>query len=242
MKKVLLLQLREDSRPNQNEYEAVLRHGGLDSRQVQRVQMHVEDFDDLDMHDYAAVIVGGGPYDVSKPADGKTARQQYVEMTLKKHIDTIYEYDIPYMGICYGLGVLVDSLGGVVSSDYTEAVGPINLQLTDAGREDRLFSECHMAAALVGHHEGIHQLPHGAILLASSSTCPVQAIRVKQNIYGLQFHPELDTVGLAIRLEAYKHHGYFKPEEFDEIMDSASIVSLSQAHQVVRVFCQKLTN
>ena len=57
--------------------------------------------------------------------------------------------------------------------------------------------------------------------LAASSTCPVQAFRVGRNVYATQFHPELDIEGLCLRIDVYRHSGYFAPEEADDIKEMA---------------------
>jgi len=33
----------------------------------------------------------------------------------------------------------------------------------------------------------------------------------------MQFHPELDDTALLSRIDAYKHHGYFRPEDAEEV-------------------------
>ena len=63
--------------------------------------------------------------------------------------------------------------------------------------------------------------PEGAVLLASSSSCPVQSFRMGRNVYATQFHPELDGDGLALRIETYRHHGYFEPDELDGLLAMA---------------------
>ena len=61
-------------------------------------------------------------------------------------------------------------------------------------------------------------MPNGGTLLASSERCPIQMIRFGKNVYATQFHPELDAEGIILRIQIYKHHGYFKPEESDNMI------------------------
>ena len=72
--------------------------------------------------------------------------------------------------------------------------------------------------AFLGHKEAVSRLPHGAVLLASSAACPVQAFRLGRNVYATQFHPELDVEALLERIEVYRHHGYFDPAELAEVL------------------------
>ena len=64
-------------------------------------------------------------------------------------------------------------------------------------------------AAYGGHKEAMVALPAGAVQLATSQACPVQAFRVGSNVYATQFHPELDLEGICTRIEVYKNAGYF---------------------------------
>jgi len=66
--------------------------------------------------------------------------------------------------------------------------------------------------AFVGHKEALQELPRGGVHLIEGAACPFQMIRVGENIYATQFHPEADSDGVAVRIEAYKDKGYFPPE------------------------------
>lgn len=239
MKKLLLLQSREDKIADTNEYQAILQYGNLVPAMVREVKMISENLEGINVHDYAAIMVTGGPFDFSKPDINKSERQHYIEKFLEQIINTAYEHDIPYLGICYGLGVLVGSLGGKVSHDHPENVGPVRLKLTAEGKKDWLFYDCNAADVIVGHKDSVEALPDGAVLLASSENCGVQAIRVNENLYGVQFHPELDIYGLSVRLNAYRHHGYFDPSEYDEIMNIVGNSSLDKARNIITKFCTK---
>lgn len=237
MKNILLLQTRQGDLAV-NERDAIAQYGGIHARTITAINMLDQPFSGLNIHDYCAIIVGGGPFDVSKPMRSKSSLQLAVEATLTDHILQIYQHDIPYLGLCYGLGMLVQALGGVVSNEQSENVQIADIAITKQGSTDNLFSACGATMqAIVGHHESVAQLPKSATLLASSQQCTVQAVRFKNNIYGTQFHPELDVYGLAMRLEAYRHHGYFSPEEFDDIIYSAKQANLEQSHQILQRFC-----
>ena len=90
----------------------------------------------------------------------------------------------------------------------------MEITLTDEGRQDQLLGGLSDPfTAFLGHKEAVSRLPDGAVLLASSATCPVQAFRIGTNVYATQFHPELDLDGIITRVEAYRHFGYFEPHE-----------------------------
>ena len=79
---------------------------------------------------------------------------------------------------------------------------------------------------------GLKIVPEGVVELASNDAC-VQMVRIKNNIYGVQFHPELDPAGLALRIFAYKNAGYFAPEEADELITAARASDVSDEATLV---------
>ncbi|WP_329405872.1 glutamine amidotransferase [Nocardia vinacea] len=219
-KPCLVLQLRPERPAADDEYRAVLRMADLAEGDTVRVQMDQE-FPDIDLDDYSAVIVGGGPSNVSSPDAEKYTYQRTFEPKLKKLMTEIVGRDFPYLGACYGLGILADVLGGEVSfQQYSEPVGAQTIDLTEHGRTDPLLAGIpRIFRAFVGHKEACQEVPPGAVLLAGSADCPVQMIRVGQHVYATQFHPELDSDGLALRIEVYRHAGYFEPHEAEDLIE-----------------------
>jgi GMP synthase (glutamine-hydrolysing) len=61
--------------------------------------------------------------------------------------------------------------------------------------------------AFVGHKEAVQSLPAGCVHLVASAPCPFQMIRHGENVYATQFHPELDSNGLEVRINIYKNRG-----------------------------------
>ena len=97
---------------------------------------------------------------------------------------------------------------------YGEPIGALPVRLTDAGRADPLFGAMPAEfVAYLGHKEAVARLPEGAVLLASTDTCPVHAFRLGAHVYATQFHPELDPVAICDRIDAYSAHGYYAPHE-----------------------------
>ncbi|MEV6139216.1 glutamine amidotransferase [Nocardia sp. NPDC051990] len=219
-KPCLVLQLRPERPAADDEYRAILRMADLEVGDTVRVQMDRE-FPDIDLDDYSAVIVGGGPSNISSPDAEKYGYQRIFEPKLKKLMTEIVGRDFPYLGACYGLGILADVLGGEVSSQrYGEAVGAQTIELSEHGPADPLLLGIPPTfRAFVGHKEACQDVPPAAVLLAGSADCPVQMIRVGRNVYATQFHPELDSDGLALRIEVYRHAGYFEPHEAEELIE-----------------------
>jgi GMP synthase (glutamine-hydrolysing) len=237
MKPFLLLATREVDRAADSEYEAMLRFSGLEEAQLRRVRMEQRPLGPLRLDDFSGVIVGGGPFNSSDPE--KSAVQLRVEAEISALLDEIVARDFPFLGACYGIGTLGLHQGALVDRTYAEPVGPARITLTEEGRADRLFNELPDSfEAFLGHKEAIRKLPAHAVNLAYSAACPVQAFRVGSNVYATQFHPELDVDGVDVRVDVYKHAGYFEPHEADAIKASARASSVVHPPLILRRFVE----
>lgn len=238
MRKVLLLQVRPETEAADDEFHAFLRFGGLKEAQVERVRTEQQDLSAINPLDYCAVIVGGGPYNISDTEDKKTAVQKRIELELLPIMNTIVDHDIPYFGACYGLGLLVRAIGGKVSkNEFAEGVGAVGIRLQKEEMRDPLLGGIpEHFDAFVGHKEAVVAAPQGSVVLASSKSCPVQMLRVKQNIYATQFHPELDTEGIILRINTYRHAGYFKPEDADSLIKDVSREVVTEPTKILQNF------
>jgi GMP synthase (glutamine-hydrolysing) len=223
MKPFLFLGTRAEDAAADSEYAAVLRCAGLDETDVRRVRLERDELGPVELDDWSGILLGGGPYNVSDPAEKKSAAQHRAEAELHDLATRVVEADFPFLGACYGIGVLGTLGNGVVDGTYAEPISAREITLTDAGRQDRLLGTMPATFdAFLGHKEAVRRLPDGAVLLASSADCPVHAFRIKQNVYATQFHPELDIDGLVLRIDTYRHHGYFEPpEEAEALMEMA---------------------
>ena len=131
-----------------------------------------EDFDGV-----KGIIFSGGPnsvYDEGAP----TIDQKILEM------------GIPILGICYGMQLIVQMLGGDVKSNDHREYGLTQMHLTQSN---------HLTDGLpktfpvwMSHGDLVTKLPEGFISTASSKTTENAIIVHKEkSIYGLQFHPEV---------------------------------------------------
>ncbi len=193
MKPFLILQLRPETEASDSEFQAILDKGDLAENDVHRVRLDCQDLPKgLNLDHYAGTIVGGGPGCVSDAADKKTALEAKIETAVMSLMPEITSRDLPYLGCCYGIGILAHHLGGPVTKEnFAEPVGTSTCTLTDAGRADTLLADCpETFDAFVGHKEAVQTLPPGATHLVASSACPYQMIRYRENVYATQFHPE----------------------------------------------------
>jgi len=219
MKPFLLVATRAEDVAADAEYAAFCRYGGLDPEQLHRVRLEQGPLPAVDLDDYSGVLVGGGPFNSSDPAEQKSSVQRRVESELAGLLDQIVARDFPFLGACYGVGTLGVHQGAVIDRTYAEPISAVTITLTEAGRRDPLLADLPPSFdAFVGHKEACSVLPPDAVLLASSATCPVQMFRVRENLYATQFHPELDLPGIITRIGVYRDYGYFQPKEHDDVV------------------------
>ena len=240
MKPFLLLATRAQDVAADGEYDALLRYGGLRPEHLHRLRLERDPMPRIDLDDYSGIIVGGGPFNSSDPEASKPATQRRVEREIATLLDAVVERDFPFLGACYGVGTLGVHQGGVVDRTYGEPVGPVTVELTPEGARDPLLAGLPLSFdALVGHKEAVRVLPPGAVLLASSSACPVQMFRIRTNLYATQFHPELDVPGILQRIDVYRDHGYFTTAEYDDVVRRASSREIVHPHRIVRAFVER---
>ncbi|GAA5106146.1 glutamine amidotransferase [Alloalcanivorax gelatiniphagus] len=214
MKPFLFLGTRAEDDVAQQEYDAVLAGCGLRPEELVRVRLEAEPLGHVDLDAWSGIILGGGPFNRSDPEEAKSAAQRRAEAELHDLAVRVVEADVPFLGACYGIGVLGTLAGGSVDRTWGEPIGALPVRLTGAGRDDELFGILPGEfAAFLGHKEAVSRLPRGAVLLASTDTCPVHAFRIGRHVYATQFHPELDPVAICDRIDAYSAHGYYEPHE-----------------------------
>jgi len=236
-KPFLFLAARAEAVAADAEYAAVCRYTGLEPAELVRVRLDQGPLPELDLADYSGVIIGGSPFNVSDDQATKSAVQQRVEAELHGLLDQAIAQDFPVLGLCYGMGLLTQHLGGMVDLTYGEGAGTVAVEPTPAGFADPLLAGAPARfLALTGHNEAARALPPGATLLASAVSAPVQMIRVGRNVYAVQFHPELDVPGLTERLRIYLHKGYCQPDEYDQVVASIQGANLTPAHQILKNF------
>jgi GMP synthase (glutamine-hydrolysing) len=239
-KPFLILQLRPEDDTSDSEFQAILKYGGLEENDVCRMRIEKTGIPELYLDDYSAVIVGGSPFDISTPSDMKSAIQNKIEADFNLLLDKVVSSDFPFLGACSGNGLLGSYLNTPISNQYAEAVGSTIINLTAEGKKDALLADFpDRISVLLGHKEACDSTPTGATLLITGENCPVQMFRVGDNVYATQFHPEGDCEGFTVRIHAYKHHGYFKPEEADRLIAAVGQEATPYAQEILRRFVRR---
>ncbi len=237
-KPILILQLRPEDVTANSEYACILKYGQLKAEDTRRLRIEKNGIpDNINLDDYAAIIVGGSPFDISTPENKKTGIQKKIEADFNHLLEQVLTRDFPFLGACSGNGLLGNYLGTPITTKYREAVGCVTLDITEAGSKDKLlkgFPE--RIDVLLGHKEACDTTPEGATLLMTGSNCPVQMFRIGENVYATQFHPEGDAEEFALRIDIYTNHGYFEPHEAESVKKDSSRKSTPYAQEILRRF------
>lgn len=108
----------------------------------------------------------------------------------------LFRMGLPVLGICYGMHLVCDALGGHVNSVPTREYGPARCHVTNStdlfqGTPDELD-------VWMSHGDQATTVSDDFVPLAYTSSCPIAAVKHRDlPIYGLQFHPEVTHTPLG---------------------------------------------
>jgi GMP synthase (glutamine-hydrolysing) len=128
-------------------------------------------------HRPVAIVLSGGPASV------------YDEGALQAH-PMVFELGVPLLGICYGMQLMAQGLGGKVRGSELREYGLAELEVTDASS---LFAGTPARQPVwMSHGDQVAELPPGFRALARTSNTAIAAMEdAARRHVGLQFHPEV---------------------------------------------------
>lgn len=102
----------------------------------------------------------------------------------------IFELGIPVLGVCYGMQLMSQELGGKVQPGEKREYGKTEMTV-EPGNE--LFKGLpDKFVVWMSHGDRVSAIPDGFKVSATSANCPYAAIRHEEKrFYGIQFHPEV---------------------------------------------------
>ncbi len=172
---------------NHPEWIAILDYGSqvtqLIARRIreQKVYCEIIRFDtsaeELKKRAPKGIILSGGPRSVPDEDSPKCD-------------PALFDLGIPILGICYGMQLTAQTLGGSVKPGLKREFGKAMMKITT---KNPLFSGLDPDIQVwMSHGDKVETLPEGFEVVAQSDNCPFAAIQnLNRNIFGFQFHPEV---------------------------------------------------
>ena len=182
----------------------------------------------LQAHRPRGIILSGGPasvYDQGAP----------------RCDPALFRLGIPVLGICYGMQLMCDALGGKVDSAPSREYGRARAQIDS--HADLFAGLPTETDVWMSHGDQVTRVSADFVALAHTATCPIAAVKHQRlPVYGLQFHPEVthtprggtilhNFVTVVCGCEGTWHLGDFARETIErmraEVGDSRVICGLS---------------
>ena len=164
--------------------------------------IHSYEIDDQAIKDFkpSAIILSGGPESVTSSKGFRVS-------------ELVFNIGVPVLGICYGMQIMAEQLGGKVASSNLREFG--YTQIRARGHSDLLKdiqdetnSEGHgLLNVWMSHGDQVESLPEGFKSIASTDNTSIAAMADEsRKFYGLQFHPEVTHTIQGVKiLERFLH-------------------------------------
>jgi GMP synthase (glutamine-hydrolysing) len=132
------------------------------------------------------IILSGGPASVYEAGAPKCDPE-------------IFRLGLPVLGICYGMQLVCQALGGRVQNTPAREYGRAHCRIT---QPHELFANVPPQIEVwMSHGDQVSQVSDDFEPLAGTDTCPFAAIKHRQlPIYGLQFHPEVTHTPKGVQI------------------------------------------
>jgi GMP synthase (glutamine-hydrolysing) len=126
------------------------------------------------------IILSGGPKSVS-------------EQGAPRCDPGVFELGVPVLGICYGMQLMADSLGGVVRPAPQREYGHAMVSITGTGSSAALFTDLPREIRVwASHGDFVAAAPDGFDIVAVSANAPIAAMaNPGRSLYAILFHPEV---------------------------------------------------
>jgi GMP synthase (glutamine-hydrolysing) len=118
----------------------------------------------------------------------------------------LWNLGIPILGVCYGMQLMVQQLGGGVERSERGEYGKASLLIDDP--TDLLTNVDDRTTMWMSHGDSVTHLPEGFEVLAHTDNTPSAAIAHHQRkLYGVQFHPEVvHSIGGQALIRNFVYH------------------------------------
>jgi len=166
----------------------------LDARGYRQNILHgwEADYSSIRASDFTGLVILGGAQGVYE-----TDTCPYLLDEIKL-IQSFIDVGVPVIGLCLGAQLLAKALDGEVRKNEIKELGWHDICLSAEGQRDAIMSAHSETAPAFHFHGDFFTTPPGCVNLASSAITQCQLFRYKENVYGFQYHVEVDLPLLEI--------------------------------------------
>ena len=191
--------------------------------------LHLEE-DLIDLGQIRAIIVTGSPAYITDEASWNFIAANYIKEA--------HQLGIPILGVCYGHQLLAWTFGGKVDFNANgRSIGTIQINLTELAKRDHLFKVLPERFSVhVSHQQSVVKLPADAVKLASGRSGIVQAFRLGNRTWGVQFHPEFSKRIMQKYID--ERRITIEEEGLDPVRLSSQVSDTPRSAYLFRKFCQ----
>jgi GMP synthase (glutamine-hydrolysing) len=130
---------------------------------------------EIDSNDICGIILSGGPGRVNDPQD--------------PHLDIkLLKFNLPVLGICYGMQLLMHFLGGRVEELPERDLGYSDMSIIKSSRINTGIKN--PTPVWMAHYDHVTKLSQGFDILARTNISIAMIGNEERNIYAVQYHPE----------------------------------------------------
>ena len=110
----------------------------------------------------------------------------------------VFELGIPILGLCYGMQLMANSLGGEVKESSQREFGKTEFKLED----NEIFKDVPKESIVwMSHVDKVVKLPEGFKIIGSTDNTEIAAMAdERRKLYALQFHPEVNHSEYGIKM------------------------------------------
>lgn len=135
---------------------------------------------------YDGLVILGGPMSVNE-----SDLYPHLEFEIEL-IKEAMQRQMPVLGICLGAQLIAKANGAFISKNPCKEIGWYDVKATEEGKQDSFFRHFQGTEKIFQWHGDTFDIPNNATKLAKNETCFNQAFKINDNVYGLQFHLEVD--------------------------------------------------